>query len=71
MYTDLKSFDGKLYVCRTCDLKLKKAKVHCQAVCNRLALSCLPEQFKSVRKLERILISKRLLFKKVVVMPKG
>ena len=71
LYTDIKSFDGKLYVCRTCNLKLKKGKVPCQAVCYKLAVSCLPEQFKSVRKLERVLISKRLLFKKVKIMPKG
>ena len=44
LYIDVKSFDGKLYVCRTCDLKLKKCKVPCQAVCNKLAVSCLPEQ---------------------------
>ena len=71
LYTNIKSFDGKLYVCRTCNLKLKKGKVPCQAVCYKLAVSCLPEQFKSVRKLERFLISKRLLFKKVKIMPKG
>ena len=58
LYTDVKSFDGKLYVCKTCDLKLKKGKVPCQAVYNKLAVSCLPEQFKSVRKLDRVLISK-------------
>ena len=46
-------------------------KPPCQAVCNKLAVSCLPEQFKSVRKLERVLISKRLLLKKVTIMPKG
>ena len=46
-------------------------KPPCQAVCNKLAVSCLPEQFKSVRKRERVLISKRLLLKKVTIMPKG
>ena len=71
LYTDIKSFDGKLHVCRKCNLKLKKGKVPCQAVCYKLAVSCLPDQFKSVRKLERVLISKRLLFKKVKIMPKG
>ena len=29
LYTDVKSFNGKLYVCRTCDLKLKKGKLPC------------------------------------------
>ena len=43
LYTDVKSFDWKLYVCRTCDLKLKKDKVPCQTVCDKLAVSCLPE----------------------------
>ena len=27
LYTDVKSFDGKLYVCKTCYLKLKKGNV--------------------------------------------
>ena len=43
LYTDVKSFDCKLYVRRTCDLKLKKGKIPCQPVCNKLVVSCLPE----------------------------
>ena len=49
----------------------KRGKVSCQAVCNKFPLSCLPEQLKSVGKLDMVLISKRLLFKKVTIMPKG
>ena len=51
--------------------KTQKCKVPCQAVCNKVAVCCLPEQFKSVRKLDILLISKRLLFKKMTIMPKG
>ena len=39
LYSDVKSFDEKLYVCRTCELKLKKRKVPCQVVCNKLVVS--------------------------------
>ena len=48
----------------------KKVRFLVRLFCNKLAVSCLPEQSKSVRKFQRVLISKRLLFNKVTIMPK-
>ena len=42
-----------------------------QAVANKLILEDLPKQFQGINKLERLLASRRILFKKVKVMPKG
>ena len=58
------SFDGRLYICRTCHKKVKK-NVPCQAVCNKLAAELLPNEFRDLRRLERVLVAKRISFKKV------
>ena len=45
--------------------------IPCQAVSNRLDITFLPKQFESIPKLEKVLVSRRILSKKVVIMPKG
>ena len=65
------SADGKQYICITCHKKLLKGIVPAQAVCNNLQTFELPSRFRDLRKLEKIIIAKRLLFKKVTIMPKG
>ena len=65
------SYDNNFYVCKTCDLKMKKSQVPCQSVCNNLHLDIVPEEIKSLNRLEIFLICKMLLFKKIVIMPKG
>ena len=55
-----RSFNGNLYICRTCSRQLQKGKVLCQAVSNKLKVFDLP----SMQKLEKVLIAKCLLFKK-------
>ena len=65
------SYDGREYICKTCHSKISKNKVPCQAVCNDLQIYKLPDRFSDIRRLERIIISKRLLFKKVTIMSKG
>ena len=67
----MQSFDGAEYICRTCHSKLLKNKIPAQAVCNDLSICNVPERFSDIRKLEKIIISKRILFKKVTIMPKG
>ena len=42
-----------------------------QAVCNKLGIELLPEDFRTIKTLERTLVSKRIFFKKVVILPKG
>ena len=65
------SFDGLFYICITCDSKLKKKQVPCQSVANKLEVFHLPQEFLSIRRLEKVLIAKRILFKKVTIMQKG
>ena len=65
------SHDGHTYICQTCDKKLKKKIIPCQAVYNKLQVDELPTDLKNIRRLERVLVSKRLLFKKITIMPKG
>ena len=66
----LKLYDDNYYICTTCDKTLRKNSVPCQAVANRLNVVELPELFQDIRRLERLLVSRRSLFKKVTVMPK-
>ena len=42
-----------------------------QTVINKLEISASPEVLIGINSLERVLISKRILFKKVTIMPKG
>ena len=69
----VESFDGCEYICKTCSLKLKskKQQVPCQATCNKLKVFKLPQRLSVVNRLERVLVAKRILFKKVIIMPKG
>ena len=65
------SFDGRIYICSTCHKKMLKSEIPCQSVSNKLQLFSYPGELKDIRKLERILISQRILFFKVVIMHKG
>ena len=65
------SFDGFYYICRTCNDKFKKKKIPCQSVSNKLEIFELPHDLKHIRRLERVLIAKRIIFKKVTIMQKG
>ena len=60
-----------MMICLTYNKYLKKQKVPVQAVCNELHFPCIPEIWSSLNKLERVLIARRILFKKVRIMPKG
>ena len=69
--TDILSFDNEKYICKTCHNKLKKNKISCQAVCNKLQVLDVPEELKVLNKLETILIARRLCFQKILIMSKG
>jgi len=71
LFTTVKSFDTNYYICLTCDQYIKKKKVPCQSVWNKLVLDDIPEELSMLNRLENILISKRILFKKISIMPKG
>ena len=59
------------YIWTTCDKVLQKDSVPCQAVAKRLNAVELPKLFENICRLWRLLVSKRILFKEVTVMPKG
>ena len=72
LYTSLvKSFDSKLYVCITCDQSLMKKKVPCQAVWNKMNVDEMPNEIQELNRLEKVLVSKRILFKKLTFLPRG
>ena len=72
LFTSVTSFNGHMYICKTCDLTIKKKnKTPCQAVYNNLGVDDVPPELASLEKLEQILISQRIVFQKIVVMPKG
>ena len=71
LFTNTLSYDQCKYICKTCDRHLKKKQIPCQAVWNKLSIDEIPDQLKCLNRLEKILISKRILFKKISIMPKG
>ena len=60
------SFDGFRYKCQACDKTFREQEIPCQSIFNKL-----PRDLRNVRRLERVLISRRILFKKIAFMPKG
>ena len=68
---EVSSSDGKLYICQTCHKKLKKSEIPAQAVSNKLAIFDFPHDLANMNRLERAIISRRILFKKITIMPKG
>ena len=71
VFTDVKSYDGKAYICKTCHLKIKKKTIPCQAVFNNLAVDDIPGELAGLRKLEQILIAQRIVFQKIIILTKG
>ena len=69
--TNVKSYDDKFYICITCSKTCMKNKIPCNAVYNKLAIDDMPTCLQSLNRLESALISRRLLFKKIMIMPKG
>ena len=50
---------------------MKKSEIPSQAVWNKLDIFPLPADLANLNRLERTIISRRILFKKVAIMPKG
>ena len=69
--TNVTSFDGNYYICKTCDTHTKKLKVPGQAVLNGLIIEKIPKEFDCFNTLELVLISKRLPSKKLLLCLKG
>ena len=48
-----------------------QGRVPCQAVVNNMYVDEIPVELSLLNKLEQILIAQRIVFEKIVVMPKG
>ena len=56
------SYDHGVYLCKTCHSKVKKNKVPCLAVSNKLSVEWLPREFRNLRRLETVVVARRILF---------
>ena len=65
------SFDNKEYICSTCHSKVAKGKIPCQAVYNDMSVDEIPVELALLEKLKQILIAQRIVFEKIIIMPKG
>ena len=67
----LTSIDGSIYICHTCHIALKSGKIPAQSKANRMALDEIPDELKDLNNLELHIICKRILFMKLVKLPRG
>ena len=58
------SYYNKKYIYMICNKKTKKNKILCQIVYNKFGILYVPQEFKSLNKLEIALISQRLIVNK-------
>ena len=59
-------------ICNTCHSEVIKGKLPSQAVMNNMHVDEIPQtELSSLEKREQILIAQRIVFEKIVVMPKG
>ena len=63
--------NGSSFVCKTCHVSLKKGKLPAQAVANDLHLVEIPPELACLNELEVRFLAQRLLFMKLVALPKG
>ena len=68
---EISYFDGTTFISKTFYLTFKKGKLPEQALFNKLEICEPPEVMKNLNRLERVLISRRILFKKINIIPKG
>ena len=69
--TNATSFDGNYYICKTYNTHTRKLKVPGQAVVNGLIIEKIQKELDCLNTLGLVLISKTLLFKKLVIMRNG
>ena len=70
-YCLVRSFDEKIYICDTCHEHLSRNEMLCQDVFNKMSLDPIPDKLKDLKKIEKKLISKRIIFKKIAMHGKG
>jgi hypothetical protein len=69
--TDKLSFDNVRYICSSCHSNLMKKKIPAMSVSNNLHLHKIPVELKDLGELESVLISQRIIFFKMVNLPRG
>ena len=67
----ISSIDGSIYICLTCHKTLKSGRVPAQSKANRMVLDEIPDELKHLNDLELHIICKRILFMKLVKLPRG
>ena len=65
------SNDGNYYICNTSGKTLQNNRMPYQVVANDLFVEDLPKQFQGVNGPESLPELRKILFKKVTIMPKG
>ena len=67
----ISSIDGFMYICHTCHGALKLGRIPSQSKANRMTLDEIPHELKDLNTLELHIICKRILFMKLVKLPRG
>ena len=67
LYCPVRSFDEKTYTGDTYHKHLSRNEMPCQVVFNKMSLDPIPDELKDFKKLEKILIFKRIILKKIAI----
>ena len=67
MYCSARSFDKKVYIWDTYK-HISRNEMPCQAVFNKISLDPIQDELRHLKKIEKILIFKRIIFKKIGIM---
>ena len=67
----ISSIDGSIYICHTCHGALKLGRIPAQSKANRMTLDEIPDELKDLNTLELHIICKRIIFMKLVKLPRG
>ena len=59
----MKSFDETLCICEACKKHLYKNEIPYQGIYNKMVLDSIPDELTDLKELEKVLISKGILFK--------
>ena len=65
------SADGLIYICLSCNKKLQSGTIPAQSKANCMDLEEIPDELKDLNNLELHTISKRILFMKLLKLPRG
>ena len=63
-YLPVSSFDEKVCICDTCYKHRFRNEMPCRAVFNKISLDPISDELKDFKKLEKVSIFKRMIFKK-------